>query len=101
MKLRIWSENPFKDSLKFLVDKWNLKRTTTDIKKIFSKETENSYEYWIEINTLEDLFKLQEDLFKDKTVDNNLVISKWAIFKWEGCEHKKIEEGIGLEIHND
>lgn len=105
MKLRIWGVNHWSDSLKPLIAKWHLKRTPMregfDGERVYSKDTENPFEYWIELNTLEDLFELQKDLYEETEFNNELIISKWVIGKYEDNKYKEIEEGFGLKIYND
>ena len=105
MKLRIWCVSSTEDSLKGLVHKWHLERTPIredfDGERIYSKDTGNCFEYWIEINTLEELFALQKDLYKEYGFNNELVISKWEIGKCENGEYKKFDEGFGLKVYNE
>ena len=106
MKLRIWCVSCIEDSLKPLVKKWHLKRTpikkSLDGDRTYSKDTDKCFEYFIEINTLEDLFALQKDLNKLTTGwDNELILSEWTIGKWKGEKYEIKEKGWGLQVYND
>lgn len=108
MKLRIWCVSSVRDSLEPLVYKWKLQRTPIrkdfDGCRVYSADTGNHFEYWIEINTLEELFALQKDL-KELSIgtgwDNELVLSEWYVGKWKGEEYEKEDEGIGIKVYNE
>ena len=110
MKLRIWCVSCCIDSLEPLIHKWKLERTPIrkdfDGDRTYSKDTGNCFEYWIEINTLEDLFALQKDLTelsKGTGWDNELILSEWNNGKWneEKQEYDYTDKGIGIKVYND
>lgn len=108
MKLRIWCVSCYVDSLEPLIHKWKLQRTpirkSLDGEETYSKDTGKHFEYWIEINTLEELFALQKDLTelsKGTGWDNELILSKWSIAEDKDGEYKVTERGWGIKVYND
>ena len=107
MKLRIWCVSCYIDSLEPLIHKWKLERTPIDNEfdkdSTYAKYTGNYFEYWIEINTLEELFALQKDLHKEKGFGNELILSEWEARCWdkEKQEYKLLDKGIGIKVYND
>ena len=107
MKLRICCANSFVNCLEKLEEKWHLQRTPLTThpceSKSLSRDTREYFEYWIELNTLEELFELQKDLYvEDKAFNNYIILYKWEIWdRRKYGEYKKLEEDFGLKIYND
>ena len=110
MKLRIWCVSCYVNSLEPLIQKWNLQRTpirkSLDGDETYSEDTGNHFEYWIEINTLEELFALQKDLTelsKGTGWENELILSVWEHKKLntEKLQYEYIDKGIGIKVYND